>query len=306
MDRLSEMNAFVTAVREGSFAAAAKAMRVSAQRIGKQVAALEGRLGAQLLVRTTRSQSLTEVGRRYYERCCVILDEAAAADALVAEYGIEPRGELVLGAPCTFGAFRLVPFLREYLSRHPGVSIRLQLSDKNVDLINDGVDAAIRIGTLDDSSLIVRRLETFRLTACASPAYLAVHGVPEMPQDLLRHNCLIYTYFFRPPLTAWAFERDGVTEIVEVGGRLWLNDGRAAIEAALSGQGIVLQDENILGQEVERGRLVHLLPDWRGPARDVSLIYPANRHMPQKLRTFIEEFSAYLKIASSAGDATLS
>jgi DNA-binding transcriptional LysR family regulator len=303
MDRLSDMNAFATAVREGSFAGAAKVMRVSAQRVGKQVAGLERRLGAQLLVRTTRSQSLTEVGRRYYERCCIVLDEATAADALVAEYGAEPRGELVLSAPCTFGTLRLVPFLQDYLSRYPGVSIKLDLNDRNVDLINGGFDAAIRIGELEVSSLMVRHLETFRLAACASPSYLAAHGVPAAPQDLLRHDCLVYTYVLKAPLTKWEFERDGRTEIVDVGGRLWVNDGRAAIAAALSGQGIVLQDGNILQVEVERGHLVHLLPEWRGPARDVSLVYPANRHMPQKLRTFIEEFTAYLKTTRREAEA---
>jgi DNA-binding transcriptional LysR family regulator len=304
MDRLSDMNAFVTAVREGSFAGAAKAMRVSAQRVGKQVAALERRLGSQLLVRTTRSQSLTEVGRRYYERCCVVLDEATAADALVTEYGSEPRGELVLSAPSTFGTLRLVPFLQQYMGRYPGVSVRLDLSDRNVDLVNGGFDAAIRIGELEDSSLMVRQLETFRLAACASPAYLAAQGVPMVPQDLLRHDCLVYTYVFRPPLIEWEFERNGVTEVVNVGGRLWVNDGRAAIEAALSGQGIVLQDGNILQVEVKRGRLVHLLPDWRGPARDVSLIYPPGRHMPEKLRTFIEEFTAYLRTTRRQAEAS--
>ena len=288
LNRLTEMAAFVTTVETGSFAAAGKQLRVSSQLIGRQVSVLEQRLGTQLLVRTTRRHSLTELGRAYYGRCRSVLREAEAADTFVTEFGTHPRGELKVSAPLTFGAYRLVPFLERYLAEHDGVQIKLTLSDRNVDILEGGYDAAIRIGPLEDSSLVVRRLKPFRLAACASPAYIARRGRPQTPQDLTAHACLIYTYWFRPPLTDWEFERNGVSEMVTVNGPLWVNDGRAVIEAALGGQGIVLQDFNILKQEVAAGRLVHLLPEYLGPTRQLSLLYAPAHHMSAKLRSFID------------------
>ena len=294
MNRLTEMAAFVTAVQTGSFAAAGKELRISPQLVGRQVSVLEQRLGTQLLIRTTRRHSLTEIGRAYYERCRTVLQEAEAADTFVTEFGTHPRGELRLSEPLTFGSYRLVPFLEKYLAEHDEVRVRLTLSDRNDDIIEGGYDAAIRIGPLDDASLVVRRLKPFRLAACASPAYVARRGRPNTPQDLAVHACLIYTYWFKPPLTDWEFERGGVSETVNVSGPLWVNDGRAIIEAALGGQGIVLQDYNILMPEIAAGRLVHLLPDYLGPTRQLSLLYAPAHHMSAKLRSFIDALAHHI------------
>jgi DNA-binding transcriptional LysR family regulator len=300
VDRLTEMAAFVTAVRAGSFAAAGKELRVSPQLVGRQVSLLEQRLGVQLLLRTTRRHSLTEIGRAYYERCRFVLQEAEAADSFVTEFGTSPRGELHITAPFTFGAYRLVPFLETYLAQHEQVRVRLTLTDRNIDIVEGGYDAAIRIGPLEDSTLVVRRLKPFRLAACASPAYVARRGLPRTPSDLAGHACLIYTYFFRPPLTDWEFEKNGVSETVSVTGPLWVNDGRALIEAAVGGQGIVLQDYNVLRPEIAAGRLVHVLPDYVGPSRQLSLLYAPVHHMSAKLRSFIDALVDHIEATISS------
>ncbi len=293
MDRLVEMTCFARAVETGSFAAAGKALTMSAQLVGKHVSSLEDRLGAQLLVRTTRRHHLTEVGRAFYDRCCVVLKEAEAAEAAVTELTSMARGQLVLSAPSTFGTLRLMPFLTDYLTRHPAVQVKLVLTDRTVDVVGEGFDAVVRIGPLDDSSLVVRRLAPLRLGAFAAPRYLGGRRRPVVPGDLREHECLIYEYWYKPPLTEWTFEKDGVEQTVAVSGRLQTNDGRAVIEAALEGQGIVLQDEELVRHHVAAGRLVHLLADHRGPARDLRVVYPPHRRMTPKLRGFLDALVAH-------------
>jgi DNA-binding transcriptional LysR family regulator len=294
MDRLTEMTCFVRTVETGSFAAAGKTLFMSPQLVGKHMAMLEERLGVQLLIRTTRRHRLTEAGKAFYDRCRAVVKEAADAEASVADLGTRTRGQLLISAPYTFGTWRMMPFIAAYLGQNDQVSVKLVLTDRNVDVIGESFDAVIRIGALEDSSLICRRLASLRLSACASPSYIARNGLPKVPSDLKSHECLIYNYWFRPPLTDWTFEKAGRTETVTVSGRLQVNDGRAVIQAALLGYGIVLQDHDILIREVDAGRLVHLLPDYRGPPREVHVIYPPSRRVSPKLRTFIDALAEHL------------
>ncbi len=287
MDRLTEMTCFVRAVETGFFATAGRALSMSSQLVGKHVAALEARLGVQLLVRTTRQHSVTEAGRAFYDRCRAVVREANEAEAAIKEFGSVPRGQLIISAPYTFGSARLMPFVADYLARNKEVSVKLVLTDRTVDVVGERFDAVVRIGELEDSSLMARRLTSFRLAACASPAYIRRQGRPLVPSDLQGHECLIYNYWFKPPLAEWTFEKDGVVETVRVAGRFQVNDGRSLIASAIAGHGIVLQDVDILQRHFATGELEHLLPTYAGPLREMHIIYPPGRQLAPKLRSFI-------------------
>ena len=288
MDRLTEMNCFVRTVERGSFATAGRVLSMSSQLVGKHVAALEERLGVQLLVRTTRRHSVTEAGQAFYDRCRAVVRDAEEAETAVAEFGGTVRGQLTVSAPHTFGSARLMPFIADYLAGNEEVSIKLVLTDRTVDVVGERFDAVIRIGELEDSSLITRRLTSFRLAACASPAYLRRRGRPLAPLDLGEHECLIYDYWFKPPLADWTFEKDGEVVTVTVAGRLQVNDGRSLIASAIAGHGIVLQDIEILRPYFVTGELEHLLPAYAGPLREIRVVYPPSRQVPPKLRSFVD------------------
>ena len=288
MDRLTEMTCFVRAVETGSFAGAGKVLSMSSQLVGKHVAALEERLGVLLLVRTTRRHSVTEAGQAFYERCRVLVREADEAEMAVAGFGLTARGQLTLSAPYTFGSARLMPIIAEYLAHNPEVSVKLVLTDRTVDVVGERFDAVVRIGALEDSGLIARRLTSFRLAACASPDYLRRRGRPIAPRDLQDHECLIYDYWFKPPLSDWTFEKDGTAETVAVAGRLQVNDGRSLIASAIAGHGIVLQDIEILRRHFATGELEHLLPAYAGPLREMHVVYPPGRPVSPKLRGFVD------------------
>ena len=219
MDRLTSMAIFVKAADLGSFTAAAAATGLSSQMVGKHVGALEERLGAELIRRTTRRQSLTAIGQAFYERCRIILAEADAADALAADLATTPRGRLRINAPVTFGACCLAPLVGRFLEDYPDVSVELVLSDGYVDLVDEGYDAVIRLGDLADTSLVARALRPHRLVACAAPSYLARRGAPAVPEDLAEHDCLAFVYASGLPFAQWPFQRDGRTTVVTIRSR---------------------------------------------------------------------------------------
>ncbi len=287
MDRLTSMAAFVTAADVGSFAAAAAQLGMSPQMVAKHVTFLEDRLGSRLLNRTTRRQSLTEVGRAYHERCKIVLAEADAADALAQERRALPRGRLRITAPVTFGAHSLMPLVTRYLRDHPEVEIDLALTDRFVDLVEEGHEVAFRVGLLDDSGLIARSLAPYRLAACASPAYLHARGTPSEPKDLVAHECLGYAYWSRPADGEWYFVRDAVKHTVRVRSRLQVNDSRALMAAAIDGYGIVMGPEDVLREALILGQLIRILADFTAPSRPMHLLYTADRRQTPKLRTFI-------------------
>ena len=288
MDRLTSMAAFVKAVDAGSFAAAAGVLGISPQMVAKHVTFLEGRLGARLLARTTRRQSLTEIGRAYYERCRLVLAEAEAADSLALEASAAPRGLLRINAPVTFGTHGLVPLVTRYLQRYPEVEIDLVLSDRFVDLIEDGFEAVVRTGPLTDSSLMARALSPFRLVACASPAYLGERGTPATPVDLKGHECLGFASWPGLKATEWCFAQDGRYFDVQIQSRLRVNTASALLAAALNDFGIVLIGEQLAREAMINGQLVRILPDFETPSRPMHLVFLADRRPTPKLRTFID------------------
>ncbi|PSH59040.1 LysR family transcriptional regulator [Phyllobacterium brassicacearum] len=292
MDRLTSMAVFVKAAEAGSFAAAAPTLGLSSPMIGKHVRFLEERIGAQLLNRTTRRQSLTEVGRAFYERCKLVLAEAEAAEALAQDLQAIPRGRLRINAPVTFGSYSLVPMLTKYMRRYPEVTVDLTLSDRVVDLIDEGYDAVIRISPLTDSTLITRSLAPYRLIACASPAYLTERGVPATPEDLTDHECLGFAYWARPPLDEWEFtDAKGVYK-VKVHSRFLVNNGQALREAALDGFGIILQATDMLTEDLVSGRLMRVLPNYEGPSRPMHILFAPDRRPTPKLRSFVDFVAA--------------
>lgn len=286
MDKLANMAMFVRVVDTGSFAAAASEAGVSATMAGKHIRSIEQRLGARLLHRTTRRQQLTEVGRLYYERCKQVLADIELAEASASELQATPRGVLRMTAPLTFGSRRLVPALTEYLNLHPQVSIELSLDNRVYDMVSEGFELALRIGDVTDDTLVARPMQPFRMLLAATPTYLARHGTPQTPADLSTHNCI--------SLSSWS-ARDrwrllGPTgEIdVPVKGRFAANHGEALRVAALAHAGIILQPEVLLGEDLEAGRLVNVLPGWGSHPMPMNLLYPPDRRPTAKLRSVIE------------------
>ncbi|MDR6449134.1 DNA-binding transcriptional LysR family regulator [Paraburkholderia terricola] len=291
MDRLTSMAVFVKTADSGSFAAAALAFGISSQMAGKHVSTLEERVGARLINRTTRRQSLTEIGRIFYERCKALLADAEAAEAVAQELSASPRGRLRITAPVTFGACCLAPMIARYLQAHPEVRVELTLTDRFVDLIDEGYEAAIRLGPLADSSLIARPLMPYRLVVCASPGYLARHGTPDTPQALTGHDCMGFIFTSLPVASEWRFADTRGEHAVPVSGRFQANDVKALLAAALNDGGVMLAPEVAVRDELAAGRLMRLLDGYEAPARPMHLVFPASRATP-KLRTFIDQVVA--------------
>lgn len=290
MDRFSSMNIFVKAVELGSFSAAADALNMSPQLVGKHVQSLEQHLGVRLLNRTTRRQHLTEVGSQFYERSRNILAEVEAAEALAAETRAVPRGKLKINAPVTFGINALAPKLPQYLGAHPEVSIELSLSNRMVDLIDEGYDAVFRIGELSDSGLIVRRLDPYRLVICAAPGYLRLHGAPSKPDDLKDHECLIFSHTMLR--THWDFDGPDGNVSIPISGRLMVDNGEALLQAALAGLGIILQPFELIRSSLEAGALMPILPEYSVPTRSLHILYAPDRRITPKLRSFLDFVSS--------------
>jgi DNA-binding transcriptional LysR family regulator len=288
MDRLASMAAFVKTVDAGSFAAAASALDMSPQMIAKHVSWLETRLGTRLINRTTRRQSLTDIGKAYYDRCKMVLADADWADSLADEVKGAPKGRLRINAPVSFGTYALTPVIARYLRQYPQVEIDLVLSDRYVDLVEEEFEAVFRIGHLSDSSFIARELAPFRLVACASPDYLKERGVPATPLDLEKHECLAYASSTGSTASEWRFMRGEEKYQTQVRHRLQLNDAKALLVATLNGIGVAYIAEDLAREDLRSGRLVKILPDYETPSRPVHLIYHPDRRQTPKLKSFID------------------
>lgn len=296
LDRLTSMEVFVKAADLGSFTAAGVALGLTSQMVGKHVSALEARLGTTLLQRTTRRMSLTEAGRRFHERCRVILAEVAAADDLMEDGGAEPRGRLRVSAPVGFGACRLAPIVTGLLARHPALEVELTLTDRYVDMVDEGFDAVLRLGPIGETSLAVHELADHDQVACASPGYLDRHGIPRAPADLTGHACLGYVNWSGLPYAEWRFGRDGIVHAVTVRSRFQVNDGRALVAAAIAGHGIILQPEAVVADALAQGALVPVLTDYVAPSRPLYLLHTTRQPRPAKLTVFVD----YLVAAMAA------
>lgn len=287
MDRFSEIRAFVTVAEQGSFAAAADRLDLSRAMVTKLVSALEARLGVRLMHRTTRRLSLTEAGETYLAQGGALLAELEDMDALLSQGASKASGRLRVTAPVSFGMRFLGRAIAGFQRQHPQVEVELSLNDRKVDLVDEGFDLAIRVSNLDDSSLIARPLAKVRDRLCASPDYLLRHGVPQHPDELAQHDCLIYTLTSQPHV--WEYQcPDGSTGRVRVKGSLRANNGDILTDAAVHGMGITRQPEFLLLQALEEGRLQTILDDYRLLCLDVSAVYPVRRHVPGKVRVFVD------------------
>lgn len=286
MDRLTSMSAFVKAAELGSFSAAAEALQISSQLVGKHVHHLELRLGMRLLNRTTRRQSLTDFGRSFYERAKIILAEVDLAENLAAEAQALPSGRLRINAPVSFGMQALAPHLPTYMKAYPEVSVELTLSNRAVDLIDEGYDAVFRVGQLADSGLIARALAPYRLMLCASPGYLSEHDSPRTPWDLQKHECLGFAH--TELRTQWSFDGPEGRIVVPITSRLMVDHGEPLLCAALAGLGIILQPVELVRKHLLSGELVHLLPEHQVPTRPLHILYAPDRRITPKLRSFLD------------------
>ncbi|MGI4858381.1 MAG: LysR family transcriptional regulator [Janthinobacterium lividum] len=293
MDLYEAMTVFVRVVDSGSMTAAAEQSGISTTMVGNHLRWLETRLGVSLLRRTTRRQGLTEFGAAYYQRCMEILGLVADAERMAETTHATPQGTLRITAPPAFGAEYLMSRLDAYLSRCPEVRLDVVLTDRIVDLVDEGFDAAIRLGTLATSSLVARPLMDYGLTVCAAPAYLARRGAPVSPLDLATHDCLSFTY---PAGTEWRWTEKqwrmqgpaGEDVCVDVSGRVSVNNAQALRRAALSGLGVAMLPNALVAEDLAAGRLVSLMDGYRLPSRPMHLVYSPDRFKGPKLRSFVD------------------
>jgi len=287
LDKLGEMAMFVRVVDAGSFSAAARALHLTPSAVSKQISRLEGRLDARLLQRTTRRLHLTEEGRAFYERSVRIVAEIAEAEEAVNTLHATPQGTLRVNATVAFAKHQVVPRLPAFLARYPQLRIELELTDRSVDLVEEGLDVAIRLEEqMTDSSLVARRLAVNRRVICASPAYLEANGIPETPDDLLNHNCL--TLSARETFNDWEFEDDNGSRTLRVGGNFEANHGDALHEAVLAGIGLARLATYLVAPDIHAGRLVPLLVDYAHEKNALYVVYPHRRHLSSKVRAFVD------------------
>lgn len=297
MSRLTEMEAFLVVVEEGSFTAAARRLGVTKSYASKLVARLEDRLSARLLQRTTRQLTLTEVGRAYYERCSEAMRALSEAEAEATELQTSPQGRLRINLPMAFAVSHLAAPLAAFKARYPELTIETVLVDRKVDILAEGFDLAVRIGELEDSSLIARRLASVDRVMCASPDYLRRCGTPSQPSELENHQALIYAYHAVP--TTWRMQGPGGAVAVQVSGRMVANHGEILVEAACQGLGIAFCPLFLTAAALRERRLVRVLPAWCMPL-PISAVFPNARHVPAKVRLFVDFLVAHFQTPSWA------
>lgn len=286
MERLTGMDVLVRVVDDGSFSAAARTLGLTPSAVSKQISALEDRLGTRLLSRTTRRLMLTEAGRTLLDRARPILEAMAEAEESVTALGSSPRGLLKVNMPVAFGETHIAPILPGFLARYPDIRLEVGQADRYVDLIEEGIDVAVRIAELKDSSLIARRLAPMRRIVCAAPGYLERHGTPERPEDLRGHNCL--TFIERTHQMDWRFGPEDAQRVVAVSGTLSTNATETLRHAALAGVGIVRLSNYVVTPDLKTGALVRLLVDYEIQESSVYAVFPASRHLSPKTRAFVD------------------
>ncbi len=297
VDKLRGLETFVAVVEEGNFTEAAERLEMSAVMVGKYVRELEERLGVRLLERTTRRQSLTDAGRVFYEDAKRALEQVRLAETSVERLRASPSGTLRVSAPTTFGAYVVAPLAATFQQRHPRVRVELELSNRVVDLIDEGFDLAIRIGELGDADLIAKPLAQYRMVICASPGYLALHGHPQTPKDLGAHRCLAHS--------VWNNRNGWMLKSAE-GPRHWnepdftCNDGNGLRMAAIAGAGLLLQPEVLVADDLARGTLVQVLHAYSPDPRPIHIVYRQDRRPLPKLTHFIAHLLAHVEQPQTA------
>jgi len=295
MDRFQAITAFARVVESGSFVRAAERLGVSVSAVSRQVAELEAHLDARLLNRTTRRLSLTESGRVFYERCVQLLADLDEAEQSAGAGAVTPRGTLRLTCGTTFGARHLAPAIAEFIVRYPEMRFDVELSDRATDLVDEGFDAAVRIGAIGSQNLVGRKIGETRLVCCASPAYLAKHGEPKTPEELAAHACMTYEY--AGVRNVWPFrDADGHDRSVKVTGPVHANYGRFLSALAVAGAAMVIEPDFVVGPDVRAGRLVPILRRFEPPPGNIYVVYPSRRNLSAKVRAFADFLSARFKV----------
>lgn len=283
---------FVSVAEQGGFTAAARKLGVSVAQVSRQVAQLEDRLQAKLLLRTTRQVRLTELGDIYYRHCRQLLDNLYEAELAVGRHQAEPQGTLRITAPVSYGESRIAPLVNDFMLRYPQLEVTLTLTNQLLDLVHDGFDLAIRLGHLKDSTLIARKLAERMPYVCASPAYAARNGVPLSLPELAQHSCLIGNS------DEWHFTLQGQPHTLRVQGQLHCNSGHALLDAALKGIGIIQLPDYYVYPHLANGELLELFPECRAPAEGIWALYPQNRHLSPKVRLLVDYLAEQLGSAS--------
>lgn len=287
MDRFQAITAFARVVEAGSFARAADRLGVSVSSVSRLVGDLEAHLSTRLLNRTTRRLSLTESGQAFFERSVQLLADLDEAELAVASASIVPRGTLRLTCSATFGARHLAPAVAAFVARHPQMRFDVELSERIVDLVEEGFDLAVRIGGTGGQNVVARKIGTTRIVCCAAPAYLKHHGEPKQPEDLVTHACMSYEYL--PNRSVWTF-RDplGGERSVRIAGPVHATNGSFLEALGAAGAGIVNEPDFIIGPEVRAGRLIPILKAYAQPPLPIYAVYPSRRHLSAKVRMFAE------------------
>ena len=287
MDRLKQIESFVAVAGKGSLTAAANAEGVAPAVIGRRIDALEHRLGVKLLLRTTRRITLTHEGSAFLEDCQRLLAELASAEASVSAGGVKASGHLRITAPAGFGRRHVAPLVPRFLAQHPDVSVSLNLSDRVVDIVNEGVDCAVRVGDLPDSALVSVRLAENRRLCVATPAYLKRAGAPKHPSELARHECLTLSSD-ASQTRGWAFTIDGEVTHLRAGGRLDCSDGQVLHDWCAAGMGIAWRSTWEVEHEVAAGHLVSVLDDFAASPNGIYAVFPHAKHLPLRVRLWID------------------
>jgi DNA-binding transcriptional LysR family regulator len=287
VDKFQEMASFVAVVEAGSFVGAADAIGMSKAAVSRHVAELEQRLGARLLHRTTRRLSLTDDGQLFYARAKETLAAVDEAESEISSRSGEPSGRLRINAPLSFGVLHLAPLWPRFAASYPKLSLDIDLSDRVVDLVEEGYDLAVRITNLPNSQLVSRQLATTRMVCCASPQYLAEHGTPRHPAELAQHASIWYSYW--SGRDEWTFTApDGDTIAVRTRARMHANNGDTCRAAALEHLGVILQPDFLVAGDLRSGALVELMPEYQVLTLGIHAVYPSRKHLPVKTRRMVD------------------
>ena len=302
MDRFEAMSILLEVVDTGSLSAAGRRLGMPLATVSRKISDLEAHLKIRLLLRGGRKLVLTDAGRSYVAACKRIVEDVSEAERIAAGEYRAPTGELVISAPLVLGRVHVVPIVADFLKAYPDIQVRLQLSDRVMNMVEEHIDLAARIGTLPDSSLIATRVGTSHFAVFASPAYLAEHGEPQTPADLATHDCITLDNILSGD--RWDFERDHTTSSVMIRPRLKANTAEAVIDAAIAGLGVARTMSYPIIQAVAAGALRILLRDYEPPPVPISLVYPSQRLLPQKLRAFLDFASPRLRVRLGADSST--
>ena len=294
MDVLLSMSVFRRVAETGSFSEVARELGLSQPTVSKHIAALEKHLNIKLLNRSTRQLNLTDVGKEYYSRCLHILDEVLEIESTLSNQQSQPTGTLRVNTPVTFGELEIVPHMWEFLTMYPELKLEMIMDDHYVDLVKDGVDMAIRVGPMTDSSLVASKIGDSPRVTVASPEYLAANGEPKCVQDLKEHNCIVYMLL--TTLNEWHFSGPQGNETIRVNGRFSVNNPRSIRQAVLAGQGIAVTPIWLMGDAIKNGEVKIILEEYIPTPLEIHAVYPGRRFVPAKVRCFIDFIRAKLSL----------